>query len=235
MNVSVLTNRISGSLGLANDASHNDYLLMLSWLNEGIEQWLLRTKMVKKTTSINLTVGVGDYTLDTDILAFEDAYVVPVSGPEIMLQPVDTYDIRAMRRAATAVGGPPQYFAYEGQVFMIYPNPSSSTDTVHMVYVARPTASLAATGDSPSDATRGGIPAEWHGAIEAFAKWKGGEMTNDAASQNGQMFKQEFYQAMMESKAIEQRKAGVRVPRATVGNRRRNWSRYASPGIDTGR
>ena len=70
-------------------------------MNEGVEQFLLRTKAVKKTAALALTIGQGDYTLDPDILALEDLYI----GAR-MLKVVDTGDIRRWRlgsgRAAKA-------------------------------------------------------------------------------------------------------------------------------------
>jgi hypothetical protein len=103
-----------------------------------------------------------------------------------------------------------------------------------MIYVPKPSALMSSGSHSPSDATRGEIPEEFHPVLESYAKFKAAQYSNDAPSQNGQMFKQEWEQGVVESKMILARKAGMKVSRANIGGSRNAAWRYAPPGVDRG-
>jgi len=232
MNLTTFRLRIQRTVGLAGGTAGDEQTLIDGWVNEAVEQFLIETKAVKKTASLTLAAGQGDYTIDADILAFEDLYIDPADGTqEYMMVPVDTWDIRRARRVTSSPGVPPYHYAYESQMLMIYPTPVSSSDTVHIVYVAKPSALLASGSDSPSDATRGNIPSQYHPVLEAYAMWKAAEYSNDAPSGMGEKFRAAYERGILRVKILESRKAGVRVSRARVGWRR---SIPARPGIDLG-
>lgn len=236
MNVAEFALRVTHAIGIdaatANSATSQEYTLFLSWLNEGVVEFLRKTKIFKRTASLTLTSGTADYAMDTDILAFEDATYTPDGGTQRSLIQIDTWEIRDMRIRNTVLSVAPEYYAFEGQVIMLYPTPQSSSDTLHLVYVPRPTA-LAATADAPSATANGGVPAEYHHVIEAYVKWKAGQHANDKASQNGEAFHQEFEQGVVDARVSEFRKAGMRIGSANIG-RSRGWRGYAGPGVDIG-
>lgn len=208
--------------------------LLDSYANEAVEQILLRTKVNKKTAQITLTAGVGDYTLDPIMLAFDDIWITPGidSDYQPMLVPVDSYDIRSMRNLATAVAAPAAYYAFEGNVIMLYPTPATG-DKMHIVYVPKQVNLLSDDAHDPSLSDYGGIPAEYHHLIETYTKWKMADYADDASSQVGQKYQTDFETGVIAMKVALARKAGVRTGYATVGRRGR-FSRYASPGVDTG-
>lgn len=227
MDLTTFRLRVQASTGLAAaSAGHYEQALVDGWVNEGIVQFLLRTKVVKKTAVLNLTANEGDYVLDPDILALEDLYV----GDRI-LQPVDTGDIRRWRLGAGTTDEGASKYAYESQMLMLYPTPQSAGQ-LHIVYVQRPTP-LTAAGHDPGVDPYGRIPAEYHPIIEAYAKWKGAEYSNDQASQNGATFSQQYEAAIMQTKVLETRKAGVVTRRALPGWRSKQGVGI-SPGIDSG-
>lgn len=236
MNVAEFANRVTGAIGIdaatANSATSNEYTLFLSWLNEAVEQFLLKTKMFKQTASLGVTADVGDYTIDSSILAFEDGYYTPNGGQARMLDVIDSYDIRRMRIATTSTDSDPRYLAYEGQQIFLYPTPRSTSDTLHLIYVPQPASTLAATADTPATTAYGGIPVQYHHVLESYVKWKAAEYTNDKASQGGSKFMQEFDQGCIQARVTEQRRAGMRWGRASIG--KRDWRWYAGPGVDVG-
>lgn len=236
MNVAEFANRVTGAIGIdaatANSATSNEYTLFLSWLNEGVTKFLRKTKVFKRTASLAVTAASADYSLDTDILAFEDVTYTPADGTQRSLIQIDSAEIREMRLQTTSTAMPPEFFAYEGQVIMLYPSPQSSSDTLHIVYVPRPVSALAATADTPSATAYGGIPSEYHDVLEAYVKWKAGEHANDAASQNGATFAQQWEQGLVDTRVSEQRKAGMRIGSVNIG--RRNWRNRAGNGVDLG-
>jgi len=232
LNLDLYRKRVAGSIGLDTENAGTERDLVDGWVNESIIQFLLRTKIVKKTATLTLTAGQGDYTLDATVLAWEDPYVLPASGQGYPLERVDSFDIRQMRLLATAVSAPPNYYDFEGNTLLLYPNPASG-DTLHIVYVPKPSALLSSTNDAPSDATRGEIPEEYHPVLEDYVKWKAAEHANDSSSQNGQMFRAAWEKGLVETKVINTRRAGVKIGRARVGRERYRW-RYSPPGVDRG-
>lgn len=234
MNVAEFALRVTHAIGIdaatANSATSQEYTLFLSWLNEAVIQFLRKTKVFKRTAVMAVTAGTGDYTLDSDILAFEDVSYEPATGTQRMLKQIDSWQIRDMRVLSDTTTEP-EFYAYEGQTIMLYPAPRSSSDEIHIVYVPRP-AALAATADAPSATANGGIPAEYHTHLESYVKWKAAEHANDQASQNGAVFQQQFEQGVVETRVAEQRKGGMVIGSVNIG--RRNWRSRAHPGVDLG-
>lgn len=235
MNVADFALRVTHAIGIdaatANSATSQEYTLFLSWLNESVEQFLRLTKAVKRTAAMSVTAGQGDYYFDTAVLALEDMTYTPASGTARSLKQIDSAEIRNMR-LPTSPASPPEWYAYEGQVLMLYPEPQSSSDSLAILYVARPTA-LSATADAPSATANGGIPAEYHPVLESYVKWKAAEHANDKASGNGQMFAQQWEKGIHDVKITEIRKAGVRIGRVNIGQPN-DWRTLATPGVDLG-
>lgn len=230
MNLATLRTRVASATGLTNSGTEQS--LIDSWLNEAILQFLADTKMVKKTTAISATSGVGDYTLDYNVLSFEDVWYAPASGAQqVLMEPVDSRDIRQMRLYSTATPNAPYYYAFEGtNMFMIYPNAASSSDIIHMIYVATANSALSATADDPSQANYGWIPSEFHPILEAYAKWKAAEYNDNLW---GQQWAQEYQEGITRAKSLTSRKSGTMLPVATWG--RKSKRRYpTTPGTDTG-
>lgn len=234
MNLTSLQRRIQRKVGLAAGTAGDEQTLVQEWADEAAVKFLQETKAVKKTAVMNLTANQGDYSLDSSVLAFEDVYINPSDGSqELMLVPMDSYDIRAMRRAASStVSPPPGYYAYEGGILLLYPTPASSSDTLHIVFVEKPSGTFVggAGTESWADATRGNIPTQYHDVLEAYVAWKASEYSNDSPSQNGQMYKQQWEQGILKTKITEAKRAGVRTPRARVGRRRGRFP--VAPGVD---
>ena len=129
--------------------------------------------------------------------------------------------------------GDPTHIAYEGQQVLLYPTPQSSDDELHILYVPRPTSALVGTTDSPATTAYGGIPEEYHPALESYVKWKGSQHSNDQATGNGQSFQQEWETAIMEAIVSESRRAGLKRGGVQIG-RGPDWRRLAGPGVDLG-
>ncbi len=237
MNLGTLRLRVAQTLNVAQGANVNSTAsgerdLLDGYINEGVEQVLLRTKVNKKTASVALTAGVGDYTLDPIMLSFDDMWISPASNPSWlpMLEPLDTYDIRAMRNLQSVVASPTIYYAFEGNVIMLYPLPAAG-DTLHIVYVPRPTAMTNQSHD-PSQSPYGELPSEFHTVVEDYAKWKMADYADDGSSQIGAKYQTDYEGGIIRIKTLLVKKGGVRTGRAQVGRRGKNALRYAPPGVD---
>jgi len=233
MNLATFRLRIGQTLNLKTNAEGTERDLVDSYINEAVEQFLLKTKVNKKTAQVSLTDDVGDYTLDPIMLSFDDMWIGSPSdsGYVPMLEPIDSWDVRAMRNVSSVTPGPSRYYAFEGNVIMLYPTPSTG-DVLHIVYVPRPSPMTDDSHD-PSAAPYGEVPSEFHHIVEAYAKWKSADYADDGSSQVGAMYQAEYERGLIEAKVLLSRKAGMFTGMAKVGRRNR-LQRYASPGVDTG-
>ena len=190
--------------------------LILGWYNDAVEQFLRETKVNVRTASLALTADQDDYTLDTDILSMQAMWYQPAAGSTSMMlaiSPEEMYE----RRMVTTDGGPPQYYALSGaHTLLLTPAPTSSSDTIHMLYVPRP-AAMSATSHSPAATAMGNIPAEYHVILEAYVKWKAGEAEEHRPSENGLQFQAEWERGVTKVKAEVRRKAGPVIGSVRIG------------------
>lgn len=230
MNLATFRARISGAIGLSNIASSTEQGLIDGWVNEGVVDFLRRTKMHTRLASMALTAGQYSYELDTDILAMKDLWIDPSSGTSALLEPKNASDILYMRTLVSSPAFPTMYYSLEGaNMLLLHPAPSSSADTLHILYVPRP-AAMSVTADTPSATANGGIPAEFHPALESYAKWKAAE---HADRQDAQKFQQDYQIGVIEAMKSTTTKAGVRLSGIKWG--KRNQSVIPStPGTDVG-
>jgi hypothetical protein len=220
LNLTSLQRRIQRKVGLAAATAGDEQTLVQEWADEAALKFLQKTKAVKQTAVMAMTAGQGDYNLDASILSFEDVWIEPNSGGlDVMLQQVDSYDVRRLRLAEGTVASPPAVFAYDAGILMVYPAPQSSSDELHIVYVEKPSGTFVAGGGTESwvDATRGNIPTQYHDVLEAYVSWKASEYSNDAPSKNGESYRAQWEAGVMETKMTESRRAGMVAGRARIG------------------
>lgn len=233
MNLSTFRTRIARGIGGLSPSDANDLALIDSWVNEAVVQFLKDTKINVIPAVLGVTAGSGDYTLDTDILAFTDVWYEPASGEQVMLEPVDSREIARMRLTDGVTETSPRYYALQGaHLLQIYPAPASSSDQLHLLYTPRP-AAMSATSDAPSDATKGNIPEEYHPNLEAYAKWKAAQADDHRPSEFGMNFQAEYERGVSMARASINRKSGAFRGRKTLARTGR-WRVPTSPGVDLG-
>ena len=234
MNLATFRLRIGGAIGMQTQASGNERDLVDGWINEGIVDFLRKTKLTEKTAKLAVVAGTGDYTLDTDILAMKALWYEPSGNQSVLLEAAPDADIVRWRLSQTVVASTnPWCYALGGaNIIKLYPTPASSSDFLHISYIPRPRSVLANTGDDPSTAGYGEIPKEFHPVLESYAKWKAGDYVDDASSQNGLQYKQEYEVGCIEAMRSTTLKAGVGLAGATWGRRRRRV--ISAPDVDDG-
>lgn len=230
MNLSDFRTRVARNIGLSSTVSA-DTSLIDAWVNEAVIQFLKDTKINILKASLSVTAGSGDYTLDTDILAMTDVWYEPANGNyDSVLEPIDSRELIRQRLFETAADVSPRYYALQGaHLLMLHPTPQSSSDKLHILYVPRPTSTLSATADSPSDTARGNIPSEYHPVLEAYVKFKAGQAEEHKPSEYGVQFQAEYERGIAKVRGDLNRKAGVFLPRKVHGRRPR-WP--ITPGTD---
>lgn len=211
--------QVSYKLGTDNTAGSVEQGLVDGWVNQAIVDILMETAVYVVESVATLTSGQGDYTMDSNILIVKDVYITS-GGSTWTLDHVSPDQIIQYRTSTSVGGGPSRYFALNGaDVLMLYPTPSAG-DTATLYYVPRPTA-LSGSTDDPSSASQGGIPSEWHKAIEWYALWQGGDYMDDDSSQNGERYRTYYEGWLKRIKKERSRKGGRRIGAIVPGRRRR--------------
>lgn len=212
--LTVLRNAVYSKLGMDSTSSGNDETLVTSWLNEGVREVLLRTHCYVGETTISLSANTWKYTLDASILAMLHV-TDDENRPVEVIQATDLLDLR---RASTSTDAVPLRIAVLGSnKLLVWPTPTASS-TLDVLYVPKPTEMSTGSHD-PSNATYGGVPVEFHKAIELWALAQGSDYEHEGRTQSGVKYMQEFelYVKGVIRPAVN-RKAG-RLGRVKVGRR----------------
>jgi hypothetical protein len=188
-------------------------------VNEGVLDILRKTECYVTSATMTETSSTGDYDLDTAILRVK-GWLWAGTGSSSVPERVSPQEIERMRAASVAVvATPASYYAVAGaNRLMVYPTPGAS-DVVTIYYVPRPTAMTDGAHD-PSDAPYGGIPEEFHPAIESYALAKLASMDDDDSSQQGMRYRAEYQQWVKDIRREVNLKAGP-LPRAVINPNRR--------------
>lgn len=150
---------------------------------------LRRTHCYISEATLTMTAGVGDYTLDSAILAIEDVFLTS-GGSNFRVRRMSTTDLINLRMFQVTTA-PTQMYSMNGtNMIMFYPTPSQA-DTITVYYVPRPTA-LANASDDPSSASLGGIPSEFHYGLELYMMWKAGDAFDDESSSSGESYRRMY-------------------------------------------
>lgn len=209
-------------LGLDSTSGGTEETQLIAWLNEGVIDVLLRARVNVNSATMSLSAGTSDYTLDSTTLAIQDITYTATDGTNGTLIRVTPEDILRFRTATPATGAHTRYYALNGHdLLMVYPTPSSA-DTLTIYYVPRPTAlsSTSSTAHDPSSETYGGIPTEYHKAIELYALAQAAEFTDHKPSQYGARYKAEYEGKLVEIKRAMRHKGGRSLGPAIIGKRR---------------
>lgn len=211
-----LKTNVNAELGLDSTASGAEDVLLGVRLNEGVREVLLRTHCKVSVATTALTAGTADYELPTDVLAMHEIKTSALRSLE-RENPATIHSLR--QAAATATAAYTFLYALDGaNLLMLYPTPSAS-DVLTLYYVPKPT-EMSAAGNDPSTATYGGIPVQWHDALELWAMHKLGSYDDDASSKIGSDYLVRFEQRVREIRLEIKNMGGRRQPRVRVNRYR---------------
>lgn len=211
---------MQAKISLNTTSSGAEEVLLDRWLNEGVVDVLLQTRCKVDCGDLTTTADEWKYTTPTAILALLDiTYQSASSSNTSGLERVTPAEILRLReQAGSDSGGPPRYYALAGNdLLMLHPTPAT-VDTISILYVPRPSA-LSATANDPSSDTYGGVPAEYHKAIEYYALWQAGDYDDDNTSNWGLGYRQTYMELIAQFRKAMRRKGGRSLGRARVGRR----------------
>lgn len=170
MNRGDLVKYVGEELGLAYDVSGNEQDFLRQWATEGIVNILLETHCFLQIGDQDLTAGTAEYRLDASVLAIDDGRGSTPAG--IGHYRVITLDEMISRQSVDPVSDSfRKFIAIEGDLLIVSPTPSTD-ETLRFYYVPKPTA-MSNDSHDPSTITYGGIPTQFHEAIQAYMLWRG--------------------------------------------------------------
>lgn len=207
--------RISARVGLDTTAAGAEEVLVDSWVNEGVREVLLRTHCYVKCIDLTLTSSSWKYDLPTTALTLKKV-IGPENRPVEVVTPTELFELRLADSAASSV--PYRVAFYGSNLLLIWPTPSSAA-VLEAFYVPKPTEMSTGTHD-PSNTTYGGIPTEFHHAIELWALAKASDYGHEQRTQNGLKYMAEFDQYILKVVRPAVMRKGGQLGRIRVGPRR---------------
>lgn len=211
MNRGQLVKRVAQKLSFDQTPGSEELVLLQDYANEGVVEVLLKTHCFVDIGELVLVPGTKDYRLDNTVLEIL-ARTIEASFSPINVIAMD--DMLDLRRGGN-VSSPARYLAGEGNLVMVYPTPSAA-DVIRFFYVPRPSAMTDDSHD-PSNTTYGGIPAEYHRAIEYYMLWQGAEYDDKAAPAKPTDMMALFEKECRDVRTKHRRKFGRGLPPARVG------------------
>jgi hypothetical protein len=210
---------ISAVIGTDSTAAGTEEGLIDKWVNDAVLNFLLQTHCNVNKGTVTLTAGQNDYDIGSAIMAIQDvAYQAAAATGPSRFSRTTPENINRMREATGSVASVVSYYALNGNsMMMLFPTPTAA-DVVTFYYVPRPTSMTSGSHD-PSNETYGGIPAEYHEALEFYAMWKAADYDDDASSKMGMVYRQYYDDKVKEFKRDIRRKGGRSLGRAFVGRR----------------
>lgn len=208
---------VSALVGLSGEVGGNEESYVDRWVNQGIVDFLLQTQCHVNCATLSFSSGVSNYNLPTAALAIQDVtYQSAAASTTSRLQRVSPQEILRLREQSSNSSSVVSYYALNGNdLLMIYPTPSAS-DTLSIYYVPRPTA-LSVSSHDPSNESYGGIPSEYHEAIEYYAAWKAADFDDSVSTQKGLMYQQQYLARLRQYRKAILRRGGRHLGRVIIG------------------
>ena len=214
---------VSAKLGLNSNTGHAERTLMELWANRGVVQVLLATHCYTEIGDMALVAGTTDYRLDDDILAVTNDKITSGSnsGTFRVVTLEEMIDRQASNYTVDRTGT--SVVAMEGNLLIVYPAPVTGT-VIRYYYVPRPT-KMTDDAHNPSSADYGGVPEEYHDAIEYYMLWQGAEYDNKKAPMAPQEYATAFEGLCKKYRKSHRQKAQRGLRPGRIGYQGRNLGR----------
>lgn len=216
--LAVLEQSIVDQIRSLNRTTHSTALKR--WLNEAVRDVLIRTGVKVTSSTVSLTAGTADYTLDAAAMRIKAAtFDGDPDRPLRQVSPAEIDEMRARGDATASDSDDVWYYALSGtDLFMIYPTPSA-TGTINLRVVQKPT-EMSSDAHDPSNATYGGIPVEHHRALEMYGLWRAAQYDRTEAFRYGELFREQYERELTLIRGVVNLKGGTTLPRGRVGRSR---------------
>jgi hypothetical protein len=158
-------------------------------------------------TTITTTADEWQYDLSYEIMAVKHMWKDDSSNL-VRVSPTDL--IQLHRGDSTADGSSTRWALVGTNQILLWPTPDDEYD-INLIYVPRPTEMSYDTHD-PSDQTYGGVPVEYHKAIELYALAEAADYDDDQSSAVGLAYRQRYEEEIVRIKGAVSRKGGQLPP-----------------------
>ncbi|MBA2707090.1 MAG: hypothetical protein H0U59_04715 [Gemmatimonadaceae bacterium] len=200
--------------GMGYDSAGTDRDLLDQWLNEGVREVLLRTHCYTTASTVTTTANEWQYDLSSNIMAIVSIWRDGQDAPMVRMQPEEIQNYRS----SSGSGSITRWATSGTNMLLFWPTPTAEY-TINLIYVPRPTELSFDTHD-PSSATYGGVPVEFHKAIELWALSNASDHEHEQGTQRGVSYLAQFDEYIKRVvKPALARKWGVQ-PRSRIGRRR---------------
>lgn len=185
-NLEKLRRVVGGKIGLDYQNPGDERDLIDEWCSQGVRDVMLRTHCYVATSVLSTTADEWQYDLAYAVMAIK--YLWRDGSTEKMIR-VDSEQIVEMRESANqdVPGTVIQWAMLGGNQVLVWPTPTEEYQ-MNIIYVPRPTELSFDTHD-PQDPTYGGVPIEYHKAIEYFALAEAADYDDDAGTAQGDRYK----------------------------------------------
>jgi hypothetical protein len=189
-----LVSRVAAKLGFS---TSEEIGFLQAWANEGVVDVLLKTRVYVDIGVATLTSGESLYRGDVNALAIHD---VITRG----------WELRTPAELDAGMRG----IAFQGDLIQVSPPPSEDTEILFR-YVPEPTP-MSADSHDPSDPTYGGIPNEYHRAVEYYMLWQGAEYDDKQAALSPKDYRGAYESECLDIRKRERRKGTRRLSRIPI-------------------
>ena len=222
-----LKSNVSKELGLDETASGDEDTLLGRRLNQAVREFLVDTRIYVTTTSLTVVAGDDPIDLqaggthvpsgDLSVLAIDQI----IDSNSVPLERVSPGDMNELYRASSTAGGSGlrRYALYGANLLRIWPKPGA-TEVFTFLYTPRPT-EMSSGAHDPSSVIYGGIPAEYHEALEFWALWRLASYDDDTSSAQGDRYLGQYQMMVSKARRGMRLKGGRRLSPARLGRRSR--------------
>ncbi len=210
MNLDQLCLSVSSKTGMDNTAASAERLLMEAWANAGVVEVLITTGVHVAEYELPIVADQFEYDI-TGLWLRLIGYRNPIDSNRSGLAIDSMNDL--LVRQFSAVDGTVARFSVQGNLLLVEPTPTDAS-TLTLWVVPVPTSMTLGTHD-PSSATYGGVPAEYHRAIELWMLTQGMERVRDFNAR--QAYQALFDQEIGKIQVRKRGKAGRLLPPGRIG------------------
>lgn len=166
-----MVDEVQANLGLEDIVPLDETIYAGAKINQGVIDLLARTRCVARCVQLNVSANEDTYVLDHAILA-----LVEVEDGLYRVNRTSDYQ--------------PSFTLIRSDILLLQPAPSAN-GTTQVWAVMRPQPMTQDT-DSPGMEQFGAIPDEFQDAIVTYALWKCADYSDDATSQQGERFRNQY-------------------------------------------
>lgn len=208
--------RVARKVGMDYTSATTDRDLIDQWANEGVREVLLRSHCYVARADVTTTADEWEYDLSSNIMVIKNIWRDGESDRMVRVTPEEILEFR--RTNGTGTASTLRWALGGTNMLMLWPTPTEEY-TIDLIYVPRP-AEMSDDGHDPSNPTYGGVPVEFHKAIELWILFNASDHEHEQGTQRGVNYLAQFDEYLKRVVLPAMNRKGGPLPRARVGRTR---------------